>query len=226
MSVVTQTWQEQIRPGKVVIPIPLCWRHNRKQPGRFRRAQAVDRILERHALVARHANGAEHLVINIWCGFLVFNHVTRADGIEPASASVPRRGIEQGVDIVQCRGGGDTELQSRLPCSYQQSHYAGTKREVPVLDQFLVYARLGTMNHRYALAQRTTFDRGELQRLDVMPDAFLAAGHFKQFFILFASPVPIKRHFHERGVKRLTMQLLGIGERAIDIEYQCAQHVS
>ena len=54
---------------------------------------------------------------------------------------------------------------------------------------------------------------------DVVFDALLAAGHAEQLVVQRDIPVPVETVFGEGLVERLAVPVLGIGKRAVHVEY-------
>jgi hypothetical protein len=65
--------------------------------------------------------------------------------------------------------------------------------------------------------------RADMHGLDIMAQPLLAAGHQQEIAVKRAVPLPIQSCFAEGGVEGMAMRLLGVRERAVDIEDEAAQ---
>ena len=60
----------------------------------------------------------------------------------------------------------------------------------------------------------------DLRQATIMSQPFLAAGHAQQLAVEPRVPVPVETLRQKHRIERGAMQILGLGQRAIDIEDQ------
>jgi len=137
---------------------------------------------------------------------------------------VPGIGAELRADerrnVGRGRGRRDAEAHPGCARFADQPCNARTQRRAAVRDQFAVDARLAAVDERHHGLEPGRLLRFQLQPIDIDADALLAARGAQQFGILLPAPIPGQRVFQERGVESLAVGLLGIGDGAVDIEYQ------
>jgi hypothetical protein len=94
--------------------------------------------------------------------------------------------------------------------------------EAAALHEVAVEARLEIVNLTHARAQR--LDLVGMFGLDVVAQALLAAHHREEVGIARRRPRPGEAQIREGAVEGLPVQVLGLGERPVDVEDQRPQH--
>jgi hypothetical protein len=115
-------------------------------------------------------------------------------------------------------------MASLRPAPFAARQRAGPERALPAHQQLGVDARLGLVQRGHDGEQPLALGRGHAQRADVVAQALLAAGDLEQARVQRRAPVPPQRELDERGVERLAVRFLGIGERAVEVEDQGGEH--
>jgi hypothetical protein len=195
------------------------------QPGRDSRVQPVFGILERQARAGRQLQPLQGLQVDLRVRLLARRGRGVFDHHEVLPPVGPDRGAQQRADVDGRGGGGNRQAQAVGKCRFDQPEHAGAQGHGAVLHRFFVGGGLELVNAIDRVLHGLAVERPDVgvRLLPVVLDALLAARDAEQFGVERLVPVPVHAQFGERLVERGTVRVLGVGQRAIDIENQGLQ---
>ena len=126
--------------------------------------------------------------------------------------------VEQGFDVAACGAGGDSELQSGLTGFLQQPTNAGSQVHLALGQHRGVLTRFGLVHGDHEILEGRIAREAAAQVFAIDGNALAPAGDGQQFAIDIGRPVPVQPVFLEDVVKRQPMDVLGVGQRPVDVE--------
>lgn len=129
--------------------------------------------------------------------------------------------LQQHADILRRGRGGDGETQPVGTGFLNQARNARPQLQAAAGNQFDVMTGFCLMQRRNAGVDPGFHQQGWMRALQIMTDAFLAAGDGEQFAIQRNIPTPVQSRFPERVIERDPVAIpFGVGKGAVNVEDQ------
>ena len=217
------------RPAEILARGPARGRHDGEQArGLGRGAARWRNPRRRRSLRGAEAQRRQREVVDVGRRLLRRHDVAAGDDREALVRVAAQLGVEQRRDVGGGGGRGDPERAGPPRVASLSSRATpGRSGEPPPAIELGVDARSsrGAARARWRAAGRAP-RAGPRRVSKIVREALLAAGDAQQLRVLRRGSSPRRRReLEERGVERLAVRFLGVGERAVDVEDQCGEAI-
>jgi hypothetical protein len=153
-------------------------------------------------------------------GLLGLHFVAGRQDFEPLGPAAGQVLVQHRPDIGERGAAGDGEADAGGPGLVQKAHHAAAQRDLGLGQQAHIDRRLGTMQPMGQLDERCPGRHLRSRAARIVHDPLSAARDGQQTGVLRLRPHPGQSMRREGLVEGTAMDLLGVGDGSVEIEYK------